>query len=90
MALTEPSALDLLQVYDMTHWCKKYFKDWSQSTFNQAASSPSIRPIKRLIAMFVNNCLIYIFDLVRKILQNKPYIIYMSSYYMLFVSSLTS
>ena len=28
---TEPSELDWLQVYDMTHWWKNCFKDWSQS-----------------------------------------------------------
>ena len=43
--------------------------------FNQVASSHSIWSIKSLIAMFVNDFLIFIFDLVRKIMQNNIYVI---------------
>ena len=32
---TEPSELDWLKVYDMTHLMKYCFKDWSQSTFRR-------------------------------------------------------
>ena len=55
---------------------KTFIKFKTAITFNQVASSPSIRSIKSLIAIVVNTFLIFIFDLVRKIMQ----IIYMYVY----------